>query len=233
MPDPATEWILFAGFLLMAASTFTYEFMPGKETRRFNYVAMAMTGFCSCGYLAMYCGAGRVVVDGHDVFWMRYVDWLCSTEFFLYGLCMLSGASKGDTAYVIFLDAIGVACALVGALLPMVKVPAYSLGAVVFAAYNVTLFGSMQASAASLGDAVGRKYKSICTFSMLSWCVYPVLYMLCEMTRSVGETTEVLLYAICDCNAKCMCCFALLSSPEVLRYVAVGGGGKAQKALLV
>eukprot|EP00443_Scrippsiella_acuminata_P133727 CAMPEP_0115690956 /NCGR_PEP_ID=MMETSP0272-20121206/62395_1 /TAXON_ID=71861 /ORGANISM="Scrippsiella trochoidea, Strain CCMP3099" /LENGTH=127 /DNA_ID=CAMNT_0003130895 /DNA_START=48 /DNA_END=428 /DNA_ORIENTATION=- len=127
MPDPATEWILFTGFLCMAASTFTYEFMPGAETRRFNYVAMAMTGFCSCGYLAMYCGAGRIVVDGHDVFWMRYLDWLCATEFFLFGLCM---------------------------------------HAVVFAAYNVTLFGPMQASATKFGDAVANKYKRITTFSM-------------------------------------------------------------------
>uniref|UniRef100_A0A7S2IAA1 Uncharacterized protein n=1 Tax=Zooxanthella nutricula TaxID=1333877 RepID=A0A7S2IAA1_9DINO len=192
---------------------------------------MAMTGCCAVGYLAMYCGAGRVTVEGRDVFWMRYVDWLVATETFLFGLTMLSGTTWRHALYVLGLDFVGVACALVGAMIPAVKVPAFVLGAVVFALYNVTLFGPMQASAALLGDGVARRYKRICTFAMASWCVYPCLYMLCEMTRSVGETAEVLLYAICDCNAKCVVAVGLLYSPAILRDVA-GGSETGKRRLL-
>mmetsp|Transcript_58957 Transcript_58957/g.175405 ORF Transcript_58957/g.175405 Transcript_58957/m.175405 type:complete len:234 (-) Transcript_58957:88-789(-) len=232
MPDETVHNILLTASLCMGFSAFSYEFMPTGDARRFNYIAMAMTGFCTIGYVSMYNGVGVIEVRGHDVFWMRYLDWAVSTETFLLGLAMLSGADRWDTIFILAMDAIGVLCALVGALIPAVVAPAYLLGAVVFAAYNYRLFGTMQVSADRMGAAVSAKYKRLTTQSMAAWCVYPVVYLFCEMTRALDETTEVALYACCDVIAKCVCCFLLLSQPDVLRSVAKGAGLKANRALL-
>merc|ERR1719502_878559 len=143
---------LWAGFICMAASTFMFQVMAKEETKRFNYVAMAVTGIATMAYLAMASGAGVMEVDGRPVYWMRYVDWFFTTPFFLLDLALLAGADTWDTFYVMLLNAICIVCGAIGALSPGARISMFFLGMVTFVGFNQKLFGSMMAQAATLGD---------------------------------------------------------------------------------
>merc|ERR1719240_290717 len=149
---------LWVGFFCMAASTFMFQSMAKEDTKRFNYVAMAVTGIATMAYLAMASGAGVDDVDGRPVFWMRYVDWFFTTPFFLLDLALLAGADTWDTFYVMLMNAICIATGAIGALVPSCKLPMFALGMITFVMFNAKLFGAMASKAKDLGDAVPSKY---------------------------------------------------------------------------
>jgi len=187
----------------------------------------AVTGIATVAYLAMFCGAGIAEVDGHAVYWMRYVDWFFTTPFFLLDLALLAGADKWDTFYVMLLNAICIASGAVGALTPAGKVPMFVLGMVTFIMFNQKLFGAMMSKAKSLGSEVGKKYNTVTTTTMGVWCAYPVMYLLAEVMHVLTLQQEVLLYACLDVFAKCAMGFLLLSNHDVLKAAAA-----AQQPLL-
>merc|ERR1719152_385204 len=127
----------------MGASTLAFQVMASEDTKRFNYVAMAVT-----------FGAGVTEVDGRNVYWMRYVDWFFTTPFFLLDLALLAGADTWDTFYVMLMNAICIATGAIGALVPACKMPMFALGMITFVMFNAKLFGAMIGKAKELGDAV-------------------------------------------------------------------------------
>jgi bacteriorhodopsin len=215
----ATDMVLLVACGCMAASTVAFWSKAKESTKRFNYVAMAVTGIATMAYLAMFSGAGIMEVDGRDVYWMRYVDWFFTTPFFLLDLALLANADMWDTFFVMLLNAICIVCGAIGALQPSARVSMFVLGMVTFIGFNAKLFGSMMANASSLGDDVSGKYKAVTTLTMGIWCAYPVMYWLCEVTGALSTGTEVFLYAILDVVAKCVCSFILLGSDDILAQV--------------
>jgi len=214
------------GTACMAGSTVAYQMMAKEdETKRFNYVAMAVTGIATMAYLAMFCGAGIKEVDGRDVYWMRYVDWFFTTPFFLLDLALLAGADNSDTFYVMLMNAICIASGAVGALNPDAKWPMFILGLVTFVMFIMKLFGAMMAKAKSLGDDVGAKYSSVTATTMAIWCIYPAMYLAAEVYHAVSIEQEVLIYAVIDVIAKCGMGFLLLSSHDVLQAAIAGKKG--------
>merc|ERR1711976_1118817 len=211
---------LAAGTFCMAGSTVAFQMMAQEETKRFNYVAMAVTGIATMAYLAMFCGAGIKEVDGRPVYWMRYVDWFFTTPFFLLDLALLAGADSWDTFYVMLMNAICIATGAIGALVPACKMPMFILGMVTFVMFNAKLFGAMASKAKDLGDAVASKYSTVTSLTMGIWCAYPVMYLICEVFRMVPIETEIMIYVVLDVAAKCGCSFLLLGSHDVLAAVS-------------
>jgi len=180
---------------------------------------MAVTGIATVAYLGMTVGAGVSEVDGRDVYWMRYIDWFFTTPFFLLDLALLAGADTWDTFYVMLLNAMCIASGAVGALTPAGKIPMFMLGMITFCMFNYVLFGAMMKKADSLGSEVGGKYKLVTTVTMIVWCAYPMMYVLCEMMHAVNIEMEVVLYAGLDVFAKCVMSFVLLGNHDVLQAV--------------
>merc|ERR1719387_2270030 len=110
----------------MRVSTCAFQMMAQPSTKRFNYVAMAVTGIATMAYLAMWSGSGATEVDGRDVYWMRYVDWFFTTPFFLLDLALLANADIWDTFYVMLLNAICIVCGAIGALNPGARLPMFA-----------------------------------------------------------------------------------------------------------
>jgi bacteriorhodopsin len=212
---------LGAGTVCMGGSTVAFQLMAQEETKRFNYVAMAVTGIATMAYLAMYSGAGITEIDGRDVYWMRYVDWFFTTPFFLLDLALLAGADNWDTFYVMLMNAICIASGAIGALNPDAKLPMFVLGMVTFGMFIAKLFGAMMAKAQSLGDGVGAKYTSVTGTTMAIWCIYPLMYLVAEVFHIITVEQEVLIYAVIDVIAKCGMGFLLLGSHDVLKAVSV------------
>jgi len=210
------------GTACMAGSTVAFQMMAHEETKRFNYVAMAVTGIATMAYLAMFCGAGIIEIHGRNVYWMRYVDWFFTTPFFLLDLALLAGADNSDTFYVMLMNAICIASGAIGALNPDAKWPMFILGMVTFVMFIMKLFGAMMAKAQSLGNGVGAKYTSVTATTMAIWCIYPAMYLAAEVYRAVSVEQEVLIYAVIDVIAKCGMGFLLLGSHDVLKAALAG-----------
>merc|ERR1712186_79577 len=151
----------------------------------------AVTGIATMAYLAMFCGAGIKEVDGRNIYWMRYVDWFFTTPFFLLDLGLLARANMWDTFYVMLVNAICIVSGAIGALTPEARIPMFILGMITFVAFNMKLFGAMMAQASNLGADVAKKYSTVTTLTMGIWCAYPVMYVLCEITGMLPESTEV------------------------------------------
>jgi len=210
------DMTLAAACFCMGASTVFFNMKAKPDTKRFNYVAMAVTGIATMAYLAMWCGAGVSEVDGRTVYWMRYVDWFFTTPFFLLDLGLFANADMWDTFYVMLLNAICIVCGAIGALNYEARIPMFVLGMITFIGFNFKLFGAMMDQASKLGDGVAGKYKAVTALTMGIWCAYPVMYWLCEVTRTLSTGSEVMLYAVLDVTAKCACSFLLLASDDIL-----------------
>jgi len=213
---PMEKIALASGCVCMALSTLGFQMMAGKDSKRFHYVAMAVTGIATMAYLAMFCGAGIKEVDGRNIYWMRYVDWFFTTPFFLLDLGLLARADMWDTFYVMLVNAICIVSGAIGALTPEARIPMFILGMITFVAFNMKLFGAMMAQAGNLGADVAKKYSTVTTLTMGIWCAYPVMYVLCEITGILPEGIEVCAYAVLDVIAKCYCGYLLLSNEDIL-----------------
>merc|ERR1712007_356348 len=97
-----------------------------------NYVAMAVTGIATLAYLCMTYNVGVAQVDGHPVYYARYLDWFFTTPFFLLDLSLLAGADTWSTFYVMLLNALCIAAGAIGALNPKVGWPCFIFGMVTF-----------------------------------------------------------------------------------------------------
>jgi bacteriorhodopsin len=60
--------------------------------------------------------------------------------------------------------------------------------------------------------AVRGTYALIANMTLVLWCAYPVMWVLCEGTGAVSDSTEVILYAILDVIAKAGLGFVLLGN---------------------
>lgn len=215
----SARYALYAACFCMALSTLAFQGMASEDTKRFNYVAIAVTGIATMAYLAMASGAGISHGADRACYWMRYVDWFFTTPFFLLDLALLAGADKWDTFYVMLMNAICIACGAIGALVPSARVTMFVLGMITFVLFLMKLFGSMATQAGKISSDVEAKYKTVCTLAMGVWCAYPIMYFLCEITNILSESMEVLLYAILDVTAKCVCSYILLANHDVLKEV--------------
>merc|ERR1719240_2220787 len=96
------------------------------------------------------------------------------------------------------LNALCIAAGAIGALYPACAWPMFIFGMVTFAAFNMKLFGSMSAAAANLGAGVKGTYTTVAGGTMALWAAYPIMFFLCELTRTLSTEQEVLVYAILD-----------------------------------
>jgi bacteriorhodopsin len=214
----------------MGISTILFNIMAKEETQRFNYVAMAVTGIATLAYMCMAYGIGVREVDGHQVYYARYIDWFFTTPFFLLDLCLLAGADYASTFYVMLLNALCIAAGAIGALNPEAAWPCFIFGMITFVMFNCKLFGSMLAKAGDLGTEVQDKYKLVTCFAMGLWWAYPVLFYCFELTHTFSLATENWCYAVLDVLAKCVAGFILLADHSLLDQT--NKSSKAKECLL-
>eukprot|EP00438_Fugacium_kawagutii_P022934 Skav226771 [mRNA] locus=scaffold8:188038:188643:- [translate_table: standard] len=190
--------------------------MSQESTKRFNYVAALVTAVAATAYCSMAYGLGVEEVNGRNIYYMRYVDWLFTTPLLLLDLALLAGSDFWDTFYIIGMDVIMVLAGGLACFCPAGKWPLFTIGMVVFVLFLHKLFTATSASAQKLGGEVYKKFTTLSTISMGIWWVYPVLFILCEGTNTLPEELEVLTYAIIDVIAKCGMGFLLLGNHSVL-----------------
>eukprot|EP00440_Ansanella_granifera_P018929 gb/GFBE01020569.1/.p1 GENE.gb/GFBE01020569.1/~~gb/GFBE01020569.1/.p1 ORF type:complete len:181 (+),score=36.40 gb/GFBE01020569.1/:1-543(+) len=151
----------------------------------------------------MTLGCGIAEVDGKHVYWLRYLDWCCTTPLMLIELGILAGSDKWTTAILIVFDELMVITGMMAALSPEGKWELFMIGMVAFVLVLAKLFGNLQKKAQELGGEPEMLFNFVAGRTMEIWCTYPALFALCECANSFPEEFEVSGYAIADVLAKC------------------------------
>ncbi|CAK8989580.1 unnamed protein product [Durusdinium trenchii] len=173
-------------------------------TTNFHKIALLVTGIAGVAYLCMALGIGiKEEADGSRVYWIRYVDWTLTTPLMLIELGILANAHRAQTWTLIAIDEFMLAFGIMSSLSVQGKWPLFMAGLLCFSVVGTKLFTSLQKQANALGGEAQILFNFVANRTAEIWCMYPVMFALCECTKTFPEEIEIAGYAIADVFAKC------------------------------
>ncbi|CAE7356820.1 sop2 [Symbiodinium pilosum] len=117
-------------------------------------------------------------------------------------LGVLAGAERWQTILLIVFDELMLIFGIASSMSPAGKWPCFMLGLLAFTGVLLKLFLSLNTRAEKLGGEAELLFKFVANRTAEIWCIYPVLFALCECTKTLPEEIEVAGYAIADVIAK-------------------------------
>jgi len=210
-------WIAFFGLFLPTVHMFKQAINLPEGKRYFHYVSALICGIASVAYLAMASGNGAIYVFGADnkyrqFLYARYIDWAFTTPLQLLDLAGLAGASYETTFTLIALDVLMIVCGLIGALIGgsnSISFLFWGLGMLCFFPIvhilGFSLPGFLRPSNKALPGPTGPAqdiYRKVSKLTIIFWSAYPVVWVLCEGSSTVGSDFEAFLYTFLDIVAK-------------------------------
>jgi bacteriorhodopsin len=210
-------WVGFFGmflpFLYFAMSMSSKE--DGK--RKFHIYTMMVNGIASIAYLYMATGNGWSEVDGRQFFYARYIDWVFTTPLLLLDLCALGMVGADTTNYLIGMDVLMIVSGVIGAFLTG-NTTDYDYHPWVFFAFGIFFFLPI---VYQLGFGIPAKmtapnakdtYNMVAWLTIITWTLYPVVWVLAEGTHTLSPNYEVICYTVMDLLSKSVFGMILISS---------------------
>jgi len=173
--------------------------------------AHAFLGFFICGmaalsYFAMSTQEGAIDIHVHggyrQVFYARYIDWFVTTPLLLLDVLLLSGASIGDTLWIVAADVLMIITGLISAMVHHGQWTWFIIGCIAMLAVFYGLFVPARNAAYARSNEVGSLYTSLVAMLLVLWTCYPIVFAMAEGTGRISSNKEVLLYGILDVLAK-------------------------------
>lgn len=174
-----------------------------KGSPIFSGIAALVAATASAGYLCMALGVGVVEVEGRNVYITRYLDWSVTTPLMLLDLALLMDMKFKTIFLLLACDELMVISGLISALNPEGKWIYYTIGMLAFVPVLAKLCLGTKSEEEHVDEARRRKFNFVATRTIEIWCAYPVIFALCECTRSMPEVFEITGYAMLDVMAKC------------------------------
>eukprot|EP00435_Cladocopium_sp_Y103_P042623 s900_g11.t2 len=192
-------------FVLSFISLFMMSYVQkgNPVTTNFNKIALLVTAIAGTVYFCMAMGVGITKDAAGHVYWIRYVDWMFTTPLMLIELGILAGAQPTQTITLIALDETMLAFGVGSSFSVAGRWPFFMIGLLCFSAVAFKLFTSLQNQAMTQGGDRKVLYTFVANRTAEIWCMYPVMFALCECTKTFPEEIEVAGYAIADIFAKC------------------------------
>jgi bacteriorhodopsin len=180
-------------------------------------ITFFVAAVAATAYLAMALDQGTTMIDGREVFYARYVDWLITTPLLLIDLAILVRASRSLTTWLIGLDVYMIGTGLIAGLTSGDKRYVwFAVSSVAFIAIVGILAGRFLALAREGGTETSRTFTRLAALTVGLWSLYPVVWLLgTEGTGAVGLTTEVAMFAVLDLLAKIGFGVVLLTSQAI------------------
>lgn len=214
-----SDWY-WAVCAVMTVSTFAFfglSFTKVQTQRLFHYITAAITLIAAIAYFCMganlgwaaiqveFSRPGNHLVSGsmRQIFYVRYIDWVCTTPLLLADLLLTCGLPTPTILYTILFDEVMIVTGLVGALVKSTyKWGFYTFGcaAFLFVAYTVVIQG--RAHAKALGPEVSKTYLICGVWTIFLWFLYPIAWGLSEGGNVIASDSEAVFYGILDIMAK-------------------------------
>lgn len=228
-PSSPQDLILWIGTLGMALGTLAFIAMgwgeKNEQKQEFYIITIFITAIAAVSYFSMATGYGLIEVEGLDIYWARYADWLFTTPLLLLDLALLAGADRNTIATLIGLDVAMIVTGLAGALATegaVFRIAWWGISCGFFIALLYFLVSTLSRQAATQSGDVAATFSTLRNIIIVLWTAYPIVWIIgTESTLEiVGLTTETALFAILDLAAKVGFGFILLRSRNVLDAVS-------------
>jgi bacteriorhodopsin len=228
-PNSTQELILWVGTLGMALGTLAFIAMGWGEKdeskQEFYIITIFITAIAAVSYFSMATGYGLIDVQGLEIYWARYADWLFTTPLLLLDLALLAGADRNTIATLIGLDVAMIVTGLAGALATegaAFRLAWWGISCGFFVVLLYFLVSSLSQQAARRSGDVAATFSTLRNLVIVLWTAYPIVWVIgTESTLEiVGLTTETALFAVLDLAAKVGFGFILLRSRNVLDAVS-------------
>jgi len=210
-------WIGFAGMFLPFLWFFMEMTKKEEGKKKFHIYTMMVNGIAAIAYLIMASGYGWEVVADRQFFYVRYIDWFFTTPLLLLDLCALGRASEDTTNFLIGMDLLMIVSGVIGASLTGVAAKDdykpwtfFVLGFLFFLPIVYNLGVSMPAKIT--GASAKATFGVVSMLTVVTWFLYPVVWILAEGTHYVTPNVEVILYTVMDLLSKSVFGIILISS---------------------
>mmetsp|Transcript_35400 Transcript_35400/g.86202 ORF Transcript_35400/g.86202 Transcript_35400/m.86202 type:complete len:263 (-) Transcript_35400:162-950(-) len=205
-------WVaLLVTGLFMALKAMQVE----SESKKFYYLNAFICAVACYSYFAMFSGMGWQTVMGcRQFFYIRYVDWAVTTPLTILSLGILAGQDYATVFAVMGADVGMILAGYLGsvALVPAVKWLWFLLGLGLFVLVFLGIAREFRQCAIDHSDAARIElYSRVSLLVLISWSLYPVVWVLTSGSGMMGVSLESILYAILDCVAKVWFSFAIIN----------------------
>ena len=211
-------WIGTIGMTIGALSFLVLGRGAQDEGRDFFVITFFIALVAATSYLAMAMDQGIVTIDGREVFYARYIDWLITTPLLLLDLAILVGARRQIIAWLIGLDVYMIGTGLVAGLTANnERYVWFAVSSLAFLAILGILGRQFRSLAQAKGAAVTATFTRLAVLTVGLWTLYPIIWLLgTEGTSTVSLTTEVAMFTVIDFFAKIGFGLILLTSRSAL-----------------
>ena len=209
------ETILWAGTIGMALGAIIIAlvgFRLPKAERHHVTASFFVCAIAACAYYAMTTGIGTITVNGYEIFFARYADWVFTTPLLLLGLVTvgIAAATGGEAGrerggligFVLGADILMIVTGFIAALRNGHddKWVWYAISCVFFLLVLWAVYGPVKEYVSSDMKPLYTRLLSILT---VLWLIYPVLWVLgTEGTGTLSLTGEIAVFAVIDVLAK-------------------------------
>ncbi|EKX49358.1 hypothetical protein GUITHDRAFT_85745 [Guillardia theta CCMP2712] len=206
--------------LAWIALLFTALFMAFKAVnadpvvRKFYYINAFVCGVASFSYFAMISGMGWETIMGcRQMFYVRYIDWFITTPLMILNIGLLAGEEQWMIAAIMGADMGMIFAGYMGsvALVPTVKWLWFVIGLVVYIPVVIALVRIFRQCVLDKYDMDRIElYGKVSLLTVVSWSVYPFVWLLSVGTGGLGVSAESILYALLDVTSKCFFSFMII-----------------------
>jgi bacteriorhodopsin len=198
-------WGGFFGMAIPAAYFAHSTFAVADGSRKYHIVTTFICLIASLAYLAMATGNGVYVrsFDCREFFYARYIDWAVTTPLLLIDLLGFAGASSDTTNLLIGADFLMIIAGLIGAFFEgQEKYYFWGFGMLMFAPIIYYLNELKTSPACTSSTKIGGLYGKICNLTIVTWCIYPIVWICAEGNGNITADQEAMAYTILDVCAK-------------------------------
>ena len=203
MSEQAWLWFYVACMAAGALLFFTWSRRP-SGVPQFEYtIAMAIPIWSGLAYTAIALGQGTVLVDGREVHFARYLDWVVTTPLLLVALASTAmfyrEIDKTLVGGLIFTDVIMILTGLIADLTgdETAKWFWYLTGCVCLAIILWIVSGPLRRIANDQGRGLGKVYVQVAAMLSVLWFCYPAIWALGPSGAGVyGKGVETALFVL-------------------------------------
>lgn len=222
VPSDSTWWVYWWGFGVFAFSVFLFSALTFKQPmwdRHHGYVTTLIVLIAMTAYFSMAAHGGDSLIPlywniygARDVFWARYIDWFFTTPLLLLDLLMLAAVPLGTFIWVAIADIAMILFGLFGAITEWrFRWGYYAIGCffMFVVMYGILVQGTRYAMRRD--KKLGSIYLGLSLYLMFLFCLYPVVWGLCEGRNIITMTAEAASYGLLDIFAKVVFGLLMLS----------------------
>jgi len=172
-------------------------------------VTFFVMSIAAAAYFAKVTGMGDAVIAGRKVPIIRYIDWIATTPLMLFELCMIGGAKKHTTIFIIGCDLMMLVGGIVSAMfVPKAKVMlkyVWFLSSIIFYALMIVALqvDVAQGTVKKRPKDVQMLFSQLEWLTIVSWTGYPIVVLLGRAHAGlISKGMEDALLCILDCISK-------------------------------